>query len=288
MRTWTASCVLLFWPGLMPGSVISFDIAGSGGRPVSFYVFAPADVSRDGAILLLVPGFNGSGLDMLDAGWRDFAEKNRLVLLAPTFKTSLAELQTGKGYYYPEQWSGAVVEEALRELGRRTGADGKTVLIFGFSAGAHFAHRFALWKPERVKAFVAYSAGWWSDPTEGLAHVPALIMCGENDPRYDATREFFEKAMDLKLPWIWRSYKGTGHEMTPAVRRMVEAFLGFYAKEPRPARQDAKHGSDEEAGFSGDIQTYRFVPEGDAESIPSAVRIRLPSKELAEVWTKEE
>jgi pimeloyl-ACP methyl ester carboxylesterase len=101
-------------------------------------------------LLLLVPGYNGSSEAMLDERWKTFAEKHGLVLLALTFKTTPEELQRGRGYYYPEQGSGAEVERMLEQVGKETGVQTDKILIFGFSAGAHFAHRFALWKPERV------------------------------------------------------------------------------------------------------------------------------------------
>lgn len=160
-------------------------------------------------ILLLIPGYNGSGEAMMDARWKAFAEKHGLVLLAPTFKTTPEELQRGRGYYYPEQGSGAEVERMLEQVGKETGVQTDKILIFGFSVGAHFAHRFALWKPQRVKAFVAYSAAWWSEPTEALREVPALIVCGEADrPRFEPTKEFFERGggrAALSVPAGWRN-----------------------------------------------------------------------------------
>jgi len=263
--------------GLSDGS--SFPVAGVGGSAKVVFFYRRPSGAQTG-VLLLVPGYNGAGGSMLDAGWCRFADEHGLVLLAPTFQTNLEQLQRKQGYYYPEQGSGVQVETALAEVGRRTGVNTDKVLIFGFSAGAHFAHRFALWKPERVRAFVAYSAAWWSDPNEGLRSVPALIMCGEEDPRFEATRAFFEKAMALKLPWVWRSYRGTGHELTPAVRRMAEAFLAHCARQ-------MKTGETRREGdvLYGDIQRYCVVP--DADSIPEAVRIGLPSRTVGETWLKE-
>ena len=154
-----------------------------------FDTFAP-DGEVDG-VLVLVPGYNGSGKQMLDARWEAFAEKNRLVLLAPTFIAEGMENNEGRGYYYPEQGSGKVMERAIAEAGKRYGVRTEKVLMFGVSAGAHFTHRFAIWNPERVAAFVAYSAGWWSLPAGRIKNVPALIMCGEEDPRYEASYAFF-------------------------------------------------------------------------------------------------
>lgn len=232
---------------------------------------------RKGAtVLLLIPGYNGSGAAMMDARWKVFAEQHGLVLLAPTFKTTPEELQQGRGYYYPEQGSGAEVERMLEQVKQETGVETDKILIFGFSAGAHFAHRFALWKPERVKAFVACSAGWWSEPTDAMGGVPALIVCGEADrERFEPTKGFFERGLAMGLPWVWRSYAGVDHTLTPRMRDLAEAFL---------AAQLAERGGER---LYGDTQTYRVVEEGEKDSILPEVRVALPSREFAEIWEKE-
>ena len=164
----------------------------------------------------------------------------------------------------------------LEQVKRETGVHTDKILIFGFSAGVHFAHRFALWKPERVKAFVAYSAAWWSEPTEALRDVPALIVCGEADaPRFEPTKEFFERGHEMGLPWLWRSYAGVGHTLTPRIRDLAEAFLAAQLKD-EPVLP-----------LYGDTQTYRVVEEAERESILPEVRVVLPSREFAEIWEKE-
>jgi pimeloyl-ACP methyl ester carboxylesterase len=151
-------------------------------------------------------------------------------------------------------------------------------MFFGFSAGAHFSHRFALWKPERVKAFVAYSAAWWSEPTPSLKTVPALILCGEADERYPATFDFFRKGHALGCPWIWRSYAQTAHTLTPAVRSMAEAFLAHYVDHKTSALDQR---------WAGDFQTFKKVRIQEKEAIPVEFRIELPSTEIANLWEKE-
>ena len=276
----------------------------SRGMDVPFRSWQAEEARAGAGVLVLVPGYNGRGEQMLDARWKAFATKHELVLLAPTFQAEGKENNEGKGYYYPEQGSGEVMEKALKEVGKRSGAETDKVLFFGFSAGAHFVHRFALWQPQRVKAFVAYSAGWWSEPTARVRKVPALVMCGEADERYGATWEFFKKGQRLGCPWVWRSYKETGHVLTPAVRDMAEVFLACYAgrgKEQAGSGVASGLGPDkmpmtkeEQAGMPvsrvsryGDIQTYRSVGPAERDSIPEEFRIELPSKAVAEVWEKE-
>lgn len=252
--------------------LILFDACVAG---TSWSAYASPAV-KPTSVLLLIPGYNGSGEDMLDERWKAFADKHRLVLLAPSFKVSPEDLQRGRGYYYPEQGSGAEVERMLQQVRRESGVSTEKILMFGFSAGAHFAHRFALWRPERVKAFVAYSAAWWSEPTASLRTVPALIVCGEEDgPRLEPTKEFFERGHGLGLPWIWRSYRDVGHTLTPRIRDLAEAFLA------------AQLVDQQESPLYGDTQTYRVVGEAEKETILPEVRVALPSREFAEIWRKE-
>lgn len=274
-NVWMAA--LLTAAGLSAHGLASFTVSVP--EPYGQVAFAwrrSAGSNAATGVLLLVPGFNGSGQALLDGRWAEFADECGLLLLAPTFHANAEEIQRREGYYYPELWSGAAIEQALAELTRREKVNTDKILIFGFSAGAHVAHRFALWKPARVKAFVAYSAAWWDRPTTKLRAVPALLMCGEQDDRLGATREFFERGLKLELPFVWRAYRGTGHQMTPAVQRMAEAFLRHYACSAKGEPQ------------AGDVQTYRFVPAAQSNEIPSAVRIVLPSRAVAEVWAKED
>ncbi len=255
------ACFLTLFCCVLSAAEEQWTVA-SHGMNVPFSSWQADGAKARTGVLVLVPGYNGKGEQMLDGRWKKFAEKNGLILLAPSFHAEGKENNEGKGYYYPEQGSGEVMEKALEEVKKRTGVATDKVLIFGFSAGAHYVHRFALWKPQRVKAFVAYSAGWWSEPTALVRKVPALVMCGEADERYAATFDFFKKGQRLGCPWVWRSYKSTGHALTPAVRDMAEVFLAHYAGSEKQKEQ---------AGMPisryGDVQTFRSAAQAERETI---------------------
>ncbi len=75
--------------------------------------------SREPAtVLVLVHGFGGSGAGVLDAQWRTFASENKLILLAPTFRSVQTKEREGAAYYYPELGSGAALLAARAQLGR--------------------------------------------------------------------------------------------------------------------------------------------------------------------------
>ncbi len=190
------ACLLLFFCRVLSAAEEQWVVT-SHSMDVPFRSWQAEGAKAGTGVLVLVPGYNGDGEKMLDARWKEFAAKNSLVLLAPTFHAEGKENNEGKGYYYPEQGSGEVMEKALAEVKRRTGVATDQVLFFGFSAGAHYVHRFALWRPQRVKAFVAYSAGWWSEPTARLKNVPALVRMfhpdlHEHDPEKSGNFERLE------------------------------------------------------------------------------------------------
>src|SRR5205823_4914970 len=116
-------------------------------------------------------GFNpGAGIQrgwefLRDESWTRFADSHGLVLVGPSFVSSQQDVHAGQGYYYAGLWSGEATLRALDEIAKRETAHGtirtERLFLFGVSAGAHFVHRFTLWRPERVAAFAVYSAAWW-------------------------------------------------------------------------------------------------------------------------------
>ena len=98
--------------------------------------------------------------------------------------------------------------ETVQLVRARHGLDDGPWHVFGFSAGAQFAHRFALAHPQRVAALAVGAAGWYTWPDtqrpwpEGLAGVegwlgravdlpaflrlPVAVWVGERDTQRDA------------------------------------------------------------------------------------------------------
>ncbi len=98
--------------------------------------------------------------------------------------------------------------ETVQLVRARHGLDDGPWHVFGFPAGAQFAHRFALAHPQRVAALAVGAAGWYTWPDtqrpwpEGLAGVegwlgravdlpaflrlPVAVWVGERDTQRDA------------------------------------------------------------------------------------------------------
>ncbi len=96
-----------------------------------------------------------------------------------------------------------VLHQCLAEVASLTGADATQILLFGYSGGAQFAHRYLMAHPHRVARAVVAAAGWYTFPDhrrrfpygirsthslpgvnfnpEEFLHVPVDVLVGARD-----------------------------------------------------------------------------------------------------------
>jgi poly(3-hydroxybutyrate) depolymerase len=99
------------------------------------------------------------GTGRMQALYRDlfaeFAESHNCIVLAPLFPADVLGDDNLSGYKY-------IVERDIRydlvmlgmldEVARRFGVSAQRVLMFGFSGGGHFTHRFTILHADRIRA----------------------------------------------------------------------------------------------------------------------------------------
>lgn len=173
------------------------------------------------AVLVISPGCNGNGEGLVsDPVWQAFAKKKKLGLVGLSFASEMTDIHNGSGYYYAHNGSGKLLIEGINKLfGREL-----PILLYGFSGGAHFTSRFVEWKPERVIAWCAYSAGWWDEPKPSHIMPPGIVACGENDERLGASLIYFKQGRAAGKPWLWIGIPNNGHSPD----RRVESFTRDY------------------------------------------------------------
>ncbi len=136
----------------------------------------------------------------------DYAEESNTLVVAPLFPAGIAvasDLDNYKYLRFRDIRFDELLLDMTGEIARRYGVDDARFSLFGFSGGAHFAHRFAYVRPERLRAVVAASPGsvtlpseeyrWWPGiedfeaifgkplPWEGLRMVPLHLVVGSDD-----------------------------------------------------------------------------------------------------------
>lgn len=222
-------------------------------------------------VLVLSPGMNGNGGGLLsDSDWVRFARRNDLLMVGISFASECDDLENGRGYYYASKGSGAALLNGLAEAN----GDGIPLYMYGFSGGAHFTSRFVMWRPQAVRAWCAYSAAWWDEPSSGKGLPLGIVACGRKDIRMDASLRFFESGRALAANWLWVCPRDIGHQPSSDLeaffRRYVEALSGQGAAD-NGVWINVHSGNEESMAF--------------AERFPCAVGW-LPAKSLLPAWTR--
>lgn len=175
------------------------------------------------AFLVLLNGYNSDGGILIrQSKWLKFAKTHGFILVGPFFVSQVNCLKNGEGYYYPEKGSGTAL---LNILDRITDKQ-LPIYIYGFSGGAHFTSRFVEWTPTRVKAWCAYSAGWWDLVKSKPDIYPmGIVACGTEDRRYNATIRYFQDGRKHGRKWTWVALKHTSHTLSPELDNFVMAYF---------------------------------------------------------------
>jgi predicted esterase len=189
----------------------------------------PNQVVPRGATLDALLVLHGIGVDgpTMAATVRSQAQSRGLAVIAPTIP-------------YGDWQNPAVVrEEDLRNAGRLAGILASVrdetgvplsprVLIFGFSRGAQTASRFALFRPEFVRAVTSFSAGTYTLPLNSVSaargqRIVAPLPYGVSDLA-QATGRGFDVASLAKIPWLVGA--GANDRQDADVPRQWDAFEG--------------------------------------------------------------
>ncbi|AYQ29996.1 MULTISPECIES: hypothetical protein [unclassified Polaromonas] len=228
----------LTWAGgLIAGEPQSFVFTDKGyfaDKPVTVYYYKARSAGPDAKVMLVIHGAERQGSRMRD-NWMPFAEKNRLIVLAPEFDEARypSRLFNMGGIETRDRskWSFQIVEHLFEFVRADEGLTAPDYLLFGHSAGGQFVHRFMLLsEAPRVSVAVAANAGSYTLPIypglmddkfpyaldEGIVSPDKLkqvfarkliVLLGENDTQTDAAN--LPKARQATAQGVNRLERGT-------------------------------------------------------------------------------
>ncbi|MCA0921415.1 alpha/beta hydrolase family protein [Pseudooceanicola nanhaiensis] len=144
-----------------------------------YVLYVPEDLDdrpADAPPPRLLVGVHGTG--RANIGYRDsfveFARYNNCVVLAPLFPVGVLGDENGNGYKYIEEGDiryDKVLLAMVEEVEAKLGLSFPKFMLFGFSGGGHFTHRFLYLHPERLSAVCIGAPGsvtliddsrdWW-------------------------------------------------------------------------------------------------------------------------------
>src|SRR3954469_11468240 len=132
--------------------------SGANFDKAQFRLWTPPAASKLRAVLVLVPGSNGDGRAMAeDTVWQAFAAKNNLAIVASRFTDKAHDQGYIEDYVNVSRGSGQALLDAIAHFAARSGRpelSSAPLLMWGMSAGGQFDYEMAVWKPEKVAAFI--------------------------------------------------------------------------------------------------------------------------------------
>ncbi len=112
------------------------------------------DATRTYPLAVIVHGTERGMLAYRDA-FADFAEDNGVIVLCPLFPANICfpgDLSSYKMLRAGDLHYDAVLLDMIEEIRERYRIAGSRVMMYGFSGGGHFTHRFLYLHPERLVA----------------------------------------------------------------------------------------------------------------------------------------
>jgi poly(3-hydroxybutyrate) depolymerase len=253
-----------------------------------FRLWIPAGLQSVKAILVLVPGSNGDGRDQVETKlWRDLAEEQGLALVGLYMTDKMHEDMFIEHYIDVASGSGDAFLKALDQLGQMSGHPEiarAPLLLWGMSAGGEFNYEFALWRPDRVAAFVVNKGGIYYSALASTEarQVPGLFFIGTEDLdfRNDIVRGIYSINRYAHALWALIEQAGVGHRVAGS-DIIAAAFYREVLEQRLTPRGLSSMKIDN--GFFCDPKTVSCLPAFGAEALREPVSW-LATEALTEVW----
>lgn len=175
----------------------------------SYFLYIPSTYKQNRekrySLVVLIHGTNRSVQRYRDE-FINFAEKEEVIVLVPVFPAGITEPDDLSSYKFIKSHGiryDHVLLEMIEELNKKYRINKDTFLLYGFSGGAQFVHRFYYLYPGRLKAISIGAPGrityldakkeWYLGVRnfkqefnqdidfESLKKVPVQMVVGEND-----------------------------------------------------------------------------------------------------------
>lgn len=165
------------------------------GPPVRrFFLYRPSTLREGSPILASI---HGIARNAAAHAYRltEFSELYGVPILAPYFsKDEYGQYQQLEDRRLCVRSDHALLA-MIDAVGTLANSDGSRLLLFGYSGGAQFAHRFAMLHPDRVVSAALASAGWYTMPDAETQYPAGLDAQGWSFERPLAPEQF------LKVPF---------------------------------------------------------------------------------------
>lgn len=217
-------------------------------KSINVFYHIPDNVQNNQPILFLFHGAGRNASNTRDA-WIAEADSKQFIIVAPEFSED--NFPGGDAYNLgnvfidgddpspqtlnPESdWTFSTIEPIFDEIKSKSDNNSPTYNVFGFSAGAQFAHRFMMFKPDaRIDKIVASAAGWYTVPDSDVSFPYGFL----NSPLEDISlSNLFNKSFTIQIGTLDNNPNAPALRRNPIVdqqgdNRFDRAFYMFYTSQ---------------------------------------------------------
>lgn len=185
---------------------------------LGYYYYIPKKIKKNkiqnAPFLIIVPGTNGKGQDIVTQPFKDFAQQKGFVIIAPSFVDDDKNFDNETSYQYPAAWSGKALNKILSDFYTKQHIKSKELYFFGLSAGAQFAERYSLLYPNTVTACFLFAPGGITEPKKKQKTKFVINVGNQDDPDHKkAAADFYNSAKALGIDVKYKEYN-IGHKLS--------------------------------------------------------------------------
>lgn len=159
----------------MRGELVKASLPGR--RSLDYFVFVPETAANDAPLLVTVHGISRNAREQAES-FAPLAARHGFSVVAPHFDEEDFDDYQRLGRRGRGPRADAALDRLIDALGRR-GVASHQLFLFGFSGGGQFVHRYVMAHPERVRAGIVASAGWYTFPDPALDYPYGIRLDAE-------------------------------------------------------------------------------------------------------------
>ncbi|MFC2028078.1 alpha/beta hydrolase [Chloroflexota bacterium] len=201
-------------------------------KKLNYFYYIPSTIAANPdhayPLLVMIPGLSGRGEDFVSRNTKLFADTEGFMIIAPSFTWDEVNWDSNESYQYPSVWSGDALLEIIDQFEAQNDVKVSTLYLLGYSAGAQFALRFCVWKPQLCTACAAHASGGKVFLSEYI-DVAFFVTVGKQDQDFRISNfdSFCSKAKNLGIDVECKQYS-TGHSISAY---QIQDSLDFIARQ---------------------------------------------------------
>jgi len=191
----------------------------------TYQIYLPEGWSKSSKILVCVHGISRKYKQQIRL-LKNYASRGDTILVAPYFSNKNHHAFQRHAIGTDGLRSNQVLDNIMADVASRYDIDTNKFGLCGFSAGAQFAHRYALRNPEKITELTTCAAGWYTMPDFSKQFPYGLSSCEKDESQFQITEQQLCEFLRIPITVAVGEYdKRSDSSMNS--RKLINASQGY-------------------------------------------------------------